>query len=166
MERANLTFNLIGVSVVDWRSAFKFFSESLGLKFKLEPKHGDWAIFGGAWHAYYHQGNRSAIFELFDQGRAVSERHWGLNQGIRPGFHVSNLQDMMRRLDIPFIVEERPWGKTAEFSTSERICFAFAEIPDAPSSDDISTPYIGHVAIKCADFEAMQNFYGNILGLT
>jgi hypothetical protein len=136
MEHVNLTFNFIGMSVVDWYSAFKFFSKTLGLKFKLDPKHGNWAIFGGAWDAYYQQGNCSAIFELFDQGRAVSERRWGVNQGIRPGFHVSNLPEMMKKFDIPFNIEERPWGRAAEFETVEGIQFAFAEIPNAVFSDD------------------------------
>src|SRR5262245_57769467 len=119
MKNLNLTFNFIGVCVVDWESAFRFFSETLGLKYELEPKFGDWAIFGGGWDAYYKEGNRSAIFELFDSGRAVAERHWGLNQGIRPGFHVSNLQGIVDRLDIPFTFAKRPWGNTAEFSTTE-----------------------------------------------
>lgn len=166
MQKVNLTFNFIGVSVVDWHSAFNFFTETLGLKFQLEPKHGNWAIFGGAWDAYYHQGSRSAIFELFDRGRAVTERHWGVNQGIRPGFQVSNLESAMTKLDIPFTMDERPWGKTAEFVTVEGIRFALAELPNSPYWDDLSTPYIGHVAIKCADFEAMQTFYCDALGFT
>lgn len=166
MENPNLIFNFIGVCVVDWHSAYRFFSETLGIHSELEPKHGDWAIFGGAWDAYYKHGSRSAIFELFDRGRAVTERQWGVNQGIRPGFHVSNLHNAMTNLRIPFTTDERPWGKTAEFSTVEGIRFAFAEIPDAPWSDDPSVPYIGHVAIKCANFEAMQNFYSDVLGFT
>lgn len=164
MTPVDLLFNFIGVCVVDWHSAYRFFHETLGLSAKLDPKHGDWAIFGGAWEAYYRQGSRSAIFELFDRGRPVLERHWGLNQGIRPGFQVSNLESIMERLDIPFTVEERPWARTAEFSTSEGIRFAFTEIPGAPFCDDLTTSYIGHVAIKCADFDAMQNFYSNVLG--
>ena len=166
MKNVNLTFNFIGVCVVDWHSAFRFFHETLGLNFKLEPKFGDWAMFGGGWEAYYHEGSRSAIFELFDNGQAVIERHWGLNQGIRPGFHVSNLQRTVEGLTIPFTLAERPWGNTAEFSSMEGIRFAFAEIPNTPYSDDLSVPYIGHVAIKCANFEAMQDFYGDVLGFT
>lgn len=164
MDRPNLIFNFIGVSVVDWHSAFQFFSKTLGFKYKLEPRHGDWAVFGGAWDAYYQEGNRSAIFELFDQGRAATVRRWGVNQGIRPGFHVSDLETIMTRFNFPFSVEVRPWGKAVEFSTTEGIRFAFAEIPDARFSDDLSTPYIGHVAIKCADFDTAQEFYGNVLG--
>ncbi len=166
MNHPNLTFNFIGVCVVDWRSAFKFFSQTLGLKYELSSKHGDWAMLGGAWDSHYHQNNHSASFELFDRGRSVTERHWGLNQGVRPGFHVSNLNNIMEKVRIPFVVEERPWGKTAEFDTVEGIRFALAEIPDAPFSDDLSVPCIGHVAIKCANFEEMQNFYGNVLGFT
>lgn len=166
MNKPNLTFNFIGVCVVDWRSAFRFFSETLGFKYALEPKLGDWAVLGGAWDAHYSKGGYSLIFELFDRGREVTERRWGLNQGVRPGLHVSNLQRVMERFDFPFTVEDRPWGKTAEFSTTEGIRFALAEIPDRPFSDDLSIPYIGHVAIKCADFEAMQHFYGDVLGLT
>jgi catechol 2,3-dioxygenase-like lactoylglutathione lyase family enzyme len=165
MDKPNLTFNFIGVCVVDWRSAFKFFSETLGLKYVLDPKHGDWATLGGTWDSNNDQNHHSASFELFDRGRPVTERHWGLNQGIRPSFQVSNLNTTMEKLRIPFVVEERPWGKTAEFDTVEGIRFALAEIPNAPCSDDLSVPYIGHVAIKCANFEAMQNFYGNVLGL-
>ena len=71
----HMIFNFIGVSVVDWQLAFQFFSETLGLKAERNPKHGDWAIFGGAWDAYYKEGKHSAIFELFDMGRAVTERH-------------------------------------------------------------------------------------------
>src|SRR5512138_237802 len=97
MNIPDLTFNFIGVCVVDWRSAFRFFSEVLGLKYALEPKFGDWAILGAAWDAYYHQGSYSLIFELFDRGREVPERHWGLNQGVRPGLHVSNLQKVMEK---------------------------------------------------------------------
>lgn len=166
MKNVNLTFNFIGVSVVDWHSAFRFFSETLGMKFQLEPKFGDWAMLGGGWEPYYKEGSRSAIFELFDGGQAVTERYWGLNQGIRPGFHVSNLQGTVDRLHIPFTFAKRPWGNTAEFSTTEEICFAFAEIPNTPFSDDLSVPYIGHVAIKCANFEGMQNFYCNVLGFS
>jgi len=166
MKNVNLTFNFIGVCVVDWHSAFRFFHETLGLKFKLEPKFGDWAMFGGGWEAYYHEGSRSAIFELFDSGQTVNERHWGLNQGIRPGFHVSNLQRTLEGLAIPFTLAERPWGNTAEFSTTEGIRFAFAEIPNAPFSDDPSAPYIGHVAIKCIHFEEMKRFYSAVLGFT
>lgn len=164
MDKLDLIFNFIGVCVVEWQPAFRFFHETLGIKAKLEPKFGDWAIFGGAWDAYYSEGSRSAIFELFDRGRPVTERRWGLNQGIRPGFHVSNLQSTLEKLDIPFMLEERPWGRTAEFRTTEGIRFAFAEIADMPFSDDLSLPYIGHIAIKCADFEAMQAFYGDVLG--
>lgn len=166
MEKPILIFNFIGVCVVDWHFAFEFFSETLGFKYILRPKHGDWAILGGAWDAYYHEDNRSAIFELFDRGRVVTDRRWGLNQGIRPGFHVSNLHNAMTKLGISFTTEERPWGKAAEFSTVEGIRFAFAEIPHATFSDDLSVPYIGHVAIKCSNFEAMQNFYGDVLGFT
>jgi len=162
MDKPNLTFNFIGVCVVDWRSAFEFFSQTLGLKYGLEPKLGDWAVLGGSWN----QNNHSASFELFDGGRSVTERHWGLNQGIRPAFHVSNLQRVMEKFRIPFVVEEHPWGKTAEFETVEGIRFALAEIPDAPFSDDLSVPCIGHATIKCANFEAMQNFYGDVLGCT
>jgi predicted enzyme related to lactoylglutathione lyase len=164
MKNVSLIFNFIGVCVVDWHSAFRFFCETLRTKFQLEPKFGDWAMFGDGWDAYYHQGSRSAIFELFDGGQAVTERYWGLKQGIRPGFHVSNLQRTVEELDIPFTLAKRPWGNTAEFITTEGIRFAFAEIPNTPFSDDLSIPYIGHVAIKCANFEAMQNFYGNVLG--
>ena len=166
MTDQNLLFNFVGVSVVDWHAAFKFFSGTLGLKYKLDPQHGDWAVFGSAWDAYYKAGSRSAIFELFDNGRAVKERSWGANQGIRPSFHVSNLDAVMENSELSFTVEERPWGKTAEFNTTEGVRFALAEIPDAPFSDDLSIPYIGHVAIKCADFDAMQEFYGNVLGFT
>lgn len=166
MESINLIFNFIGVCVVDWHLAFRFFSETLGMKSKLEPKFGDWAVLGAAWDAYYKEGSRSAIFELFDRGRAVKERYWGWNQGIRPGFHVSNLQSTVEKVDLPLFIEDRPWGRMAEFSATEGIRFAFAEIPNAPSSDDLSVPYIGHVAIKCADFEAMQDFYGGALGFT
>jgi catechol 2,3-dioxygenase-like lactoylglutathione lyase family enzyme len=166
MENPSLTFNFIGVSVVDWHAAFKFFSKTLGLRHKLEPALADWAVLGVTSDADQHEKNRSASFELFDRGRAVAERCWGLNQGIRPGFHVSNLQNVMMKLDIPFTVEERSWGKAAEFSTVEGIRFALAEIPNASYSDDLSTPYIGHVAIKCADFEAMQHFYVDVLGFT
>ena len=166
MNNPNLIFNFIGVCVVDWHAAFKFFSETLGLKYEMEPKHGDWATLGGAWDSNDHQNNHSASFELFDRGRSVMERHWGLNQGIRPAFHVSNLHTIMEKFRVAFVVEERPWGKTAEFDTVEGIRFALAEIPDAPFSDDLSVPYIGHVAIKCANFEAMQNFYGDVLGFT
>ena len=166
MKRPDLVFNFIGVSVADWNPAFKFFSEVLGFKYGLEPKHGDWAILGGAWDAYHYQGSYSLIFELFDHGREVPERHWGLNQGVRPGLHVSNLQKVMERFDFSYTVEQRPWGNTAEFSTTEGIRFAFAEIPDKPFSDDLFVPFIGHVAIKCADFEAMQHFYCDVLGFT
>lgn len=171
MENLDLIFNFIGVSVVDWHSAFRFFSETLGFKAELNPIHGDWAVLGGAWDAYYRDGSRSAVFELFDHGRSVSERHWGLNQGIRPGFQVSNVQkvlhDLWARNNISIgNITDRPWGKTVEIITPEGIRFAFAEIPDTPFSDDIASPYVGHVAIKCADFEAMQNFYGNVLGFT
>lgn len=164
MKMPELTFNFIGVCVVDWKPAFQFFSEVLGFKYALEPKYGDWAIFGGGWEAHYQQGSYSLIFELFDRGREVTERRWGLNQGIRPGLHVSNLQRVMERFDFPFVVEEHPWGKTAEFTTTEGIRFALAEIPDRPFSDDLTIPYIGHVAIKCADFTAMQQFYCDVLG--
>jgi len=166
MNNPGLSFNFIGVSVVDWHSAFTFFSETLGLNYQLDPKHGDWAIWGGGWDDYHHRGSHSAIFELFDGGRAVKERYWGMNQGIRPGFQVFDLENSMAKLDIPFTVEERPWGKTAEFSTVEGIRFALTEIPFAPCSDDPSIPYIGHVAIKCANFEEMQNFYVDILGFS
>jgi catechol 2,3-dioxygenase-like lactoylglutathione lyase family enzyme len=136
----------------------------LGLKYEQNPNHGDWAMLGNAWDSNDDQNHHSASFELFDRGRSVTERHWGLNQGIRPGFQVSNLHASMEKLRLPFVMEERPWGKTAEFETVAGIRFALAEIPDAPFSDDLSVPYIGHVAIKCANFEAMQNFYGNVLG--
>jgi len=165
MDKPNLTFNFIGVCVVDWQPAFKFFTETLGLKYVLNPKHGDWATLGGGWDSNDDPNHHSASFELFDGGRSVTERHWGLNQGFRPAFQVSNLHTVMEKLRIPFVVEERPWGKTAEFDTIEGIRFALAEIPNAPFSDDLAVPYIGHVAIKCANFEAMQNFYGNVLGL-
>jgi catechol 2,3-dioxygenase-like lactoylglutathione lyase family enzyme len=166
MQNVDMIFNFIGVSVVDWPSAFKFFSETLGLNYQLDPKHGDWAIWGGGWDDYYHRSSRSAVFELFDDGRGVTDRRWGMNQGIRPGFQVFNLESAMAKLDLPFTVHECPWGKTAEFATVEGIRFALAEIPFAPCSDDLSTPYIGHVAIKCADLEAMQHFYVDILGFT
>lgn len=131
----DLTFNFIGVSVVDWHSAFRFFSGTLGIKAELNPAHGDWAVLGGAWEAYYKDGSRSAVFELFDHGRAVPERHWGLNQGIRPGFHVSNIQKTIESLskEIPVgDILNHPWGKTAEITTPEGIRFAFAEIPNTP----------------------------------
>jgi len=169
MENINLIFNFIGVSVVDWQPAFKFFSETLGLKYQLEPQFGDWAIFSGNWESYSNEHNHSAsadLFELFDRGRSATERHWGLNQGIRPAFHVSNLQHIIKKLDIPFKIEERPWGKIAEFSTTEGICFAFAEIHNAAFSKDLSVPGIGHMAVKCADFDAMKSFYGDVLGFT
>jgi len=169
MENMDLTFNFIGVSVVDWRPAFQFFSQTLGLKAELNSTHGDWAVFGGSWDSYYKDGSRSAIFELFDHGRAVSERHWGLNQGIRPGLHVSDIQttveNMGKEISIAEVVN-RPWGKSAEFTTTEGIRFAFAEIPNTPFNDDFTSPYIGHVAIKCADLDAMKNFYGDVLGFT
>lgn len=164
MERPDLLFNFIGVSVADWHAAFQFFHETLGIKAGRAPQYGDWAILGGAWDAYYHAGSRSAVFELFDRGRTVTERHWGLNQGIRPGFQVSDLQATMEKYHLPFTIADCPWGKTAEFPTAEGIRFAFAEIPGAPFSDDPAVPYIGHVAIKCADFDAMQEFYTNVLG--
>jgi len=171
MQNLDLTFNFIGVSVVDWQPAFQFFSETLGVRAERDPKHGDWAVLGGNWNAYYQEGSRSAVFELFDKGRAVPERHWGLNQGIRPGLHVPNLQSTVKKLreqnNIPVLdMADQPWGKTAEINTVEGIRFAFAEIPASPFSDDAAVPYIGHVAIKCADFEAMQNFYGDVLGFT
>ncbi len=166
MTMPDLVFNFIGVCVVDWRSAFRFFSEVLGFKYALEPSFGDWAILGGAWEVHHHQGGYSLIFELFDRGREVTGGHWGLNQGIRPGLHVSNLQKVMEGFDFPFNVEDRPWDKTAEFITTEGIRFALAEMPNRPFSDELSIPHIGHVVIKCADFEAMQHFYGEVLGFT
>ncbi|HET9905401.1 MAG TPA: VOC family protein [Anaerolineales bacterium] len=165
MKNINLIFNFIGVAVVDWQPAFQFFTQTLGMKYQLESRYGDWAMLGGGWDAYYKDGSRSAIFELFDGGQAVTERYWGLNQGIRPGFHVSNLQPIVDRLDIPFTLAKRPWGNTAEFISTEGIRFAFAEIPGTPFSDDLSVPYIGHAAIKCANFELMQHFYEDVLGL-
>jgi predicted enzyme related to lactoylglutathione lyase len=166
MKTPELTFNFIGVCVVDWRPAFKFFSEVLGLQYALEPSFGDWAVLGGGWEAHHHRGGYSLVFELFDRGQEVPGRRWGVNQGVRPGLHVSNLQKVMERFDFPFLLEHRPWGRTAEFATAEGIRFALAEVPNRPFSDDLSIPHIGHIAIKCADFEAMQHFYGDVLGLT
>lgn len=171
MDDVSLVFNFIGVSVVDWPAAFHFFGEKLGLRAGLEPKHGDWAVLGGAWDAYYKNGIRSAVFELFDQGRPVPDRYWGVNQGFRPGFHVSNLKrtvETIRTRNGISIgeIKEQPWGKVAEFSTTEGIRFAFAEIPSTPDSDDLSVPYIGHVAVKCADLKRMADFYGSVLRFT
>lgn len=171
MSDVNLIFNFVGVCVVDWLPAFRFFRDMLGLQAQRDPKHGDWAILGGAWEAYYQQGSRSAIFELFDQGRPVAERHWGLNQGFRPGFHISKLETTVKYLQTRGNISigpirTHPWGKTAEFSTIEGIRLALAQIPDTPFSDDPARPYIGHVAIRCADFTAMQHFYGEVLGFT
>jgi len=169
MKPIDLTFNFIGVSVVDWQPAFDFFHHQVGMKAGRHAEFGNWAIFGGGWDAYQ-AGNRSAIFELFDNGRSVPSREWGLNQGIRPGLHVVELAATVQTLREKSVqvgdIVAQPWGKAAEIIAPEGIRFALCEIPDQPASDDLAQPYVGHVAIKCADFVAMQHFYGGILGFT
>ena len=166
-EQPDLTFNFIGVTVVDWLHAFAFFTQTLGLHAELNPQHGDWANLGGGWDGYY-TGNRSAVFELFDGGRAVENRHWGHHQGIRPGFQVANLAQMVGMLTKRGVAVEEtvshPWGQSAEFTTAEGIRFALAHIPGRPTSDDLARPFIGHVALKCADLPAMKRFYRQALG--
>ena len=167
MTKPLLTFNFIGVAVVNWQPAFELFHEKLGIRAETNPDYGDWANLGGAWEAY-NGGSRSAIFELFDGGRAVSERAWGVNQGIRPAFHVHDIDKAIATLEAKIIPvydkQQKPYGTVAEFKTIEGIRFALAHLPYVPASDDFELPYIGHVAIRCADFEAMQQFYGDVIG--
>jgi catechol 2,3-dioxygenase-like lactoylglutathione lyase family enzyme len=169
MKPIELTFNFIGMSVVTWQPVFRFFHEKWGMKAERRAEFGDWANLGGGWDVYYESGRQGAIFELFDGGRAVTERRWGVNQGIRPGFHVPNLSDAIAILQARGVahgtaITEHPWGRTAEIIAPEDIRIAIAEVPGRPASDDLAVPHIGHVAIKCADVAAMRRFYGNTIG--
>lgn len=170
MKRIDLTFNFVGMSVVAWRPAFDFFHKTLGMTATLRADLGDWANLGrGGTSA--DDTRHGANFELFDGGRAASARHWGLNQGVRPGLHVPDLAEAVgqfrsRGIELAGGIVRRPWGSAVEFATTEGVRFALATIPGTRASADFATPYIGHAAIKCADFPAMQRFYGDIIGYT
>jgi catechol 2,3-dioxygenase-like lactoylglutathione lyase family enzyme len=171
MKPIELTFNFVGVSAAAWEPAFRFFNEILGIQAERRAEFGDWAVLGGGWDAYHNKDNRSAVFELFDNGRAVTARRWGLEQGIRPAFHVPNLPHAVEDLRARGITQigditERPWSKVVEFTATEGIRFAITEIPGLPSSDNLAAPYIGHVAIKTVDLTVARSFYGDTIGYT
>ncbi|MBK9125759.1 MAG: VOC family protein [Chloroflexi bacterium] len=167
----NLIFNFVGLVVSDWPAAYAFVHNQLGIVAKSNPEYGDWAVLGGGWEPYYQEHSRGAICELFDGGRRVSKRQWGVNQGIRPGFHVPDVsaaQDELRARGIANVgtITDRQWGRSIEVDTVEGIRIGLAEIPGRPFSADLNVPYIGHVAIRCADFTAMRTFYSDILGFS
>lgn len=167
---ADITFNFIGISLVDWQAGHAYFRDTLGVKTTLNPDHGDWAVLGAAWDGYYDDDTHSLVVELFDDGRAVPERYWGFNQGVRPAIHVNDLQATVERLEkrgVKFTgeIEKRAWGEQIEFHTVEGIRWSLSHCPGRQVRDDFSSPQFGHVAIKACRFEAQKQFYGEKMGL-
>jgi catechol 2,3-dioxygenase-like lactoylglutathione lyase family enzyme len=159
----DITFNFIGMCVADWKAAYTFFTQTLGLDAELNPAHGDWANLGGAWAGYY-SDTHSLVCELFDAGQGVADRWWGKNQNIRPAIHVANLaatvaQLQARNVQFTSAVEQQSWGKQIEFTTVEGIRWGLAEWHDKPVRPDFRQPQFGHVALKTANFAAQQQFY-------
>lgn len=164
----DVTFNFIGMNVVDWHRSYTFFTQTLGLQAELNPAYGDWANLGAAWDGYYSE-THSLVCELFDQGKPVSERWWGHHQSIRPAIHVNDLESIVAQLrmggvNFTGVIEHKSWGRQIEFDTVEGIRWTLAQVPGKPVRPDFSRPQFGHVAIKTADFEAQKRFYGNTMG--
>ncbi|MEQ8676383.1 MAG: hypothetical protein RLP44_33005 [Aggregatilineales bacterium] len=166
---ADIIFNFVGISLVNWQSGHNFFNDTLGIKTTLNPAYGDWAVLGAAWDGYYHDGTHSLVVEVFDNGRAVTARHWGLNQGMRPAIHVNDLGATIERLrerSVHFTgeIEHRAWGDQIEFLTVEGIRWSLAHCPGRHVRDNFASPQFGHVGIKAIHFDAQKRFYGDKMG--
>lgn len=165
------TLNFLGIHVVDWQTAYLFYTDVLGMRSELEPKYGDWAVLGGGWEAY-RAGNRSMVLELFDGGRPVrGARAWGREQALRPALQVDDLAVAiadLRARGVPFTggIQEDRLGQRIEFVTPEGIRWTLAQIPGGPSSADRALPYVGHVEIKAHDLAGQETFYREVMGLS
>lgn len=170
-----LTFNFIGVNATDFRRAFVFYSEDLGVRPALPTSPDDadsWAMLVAGWDESVRSDRRGLRCELFERDlEPPDDRWWGHNQNVRPSIQVTDLaatKDALHGRGVTFTgpIEDTDWGQVVEFEAPDGIRWSLAQTPDDPVGQSLETPFIGWVELKTADLAGQHDFYTQVMGLT
>lgn len=170
-----LTFNFVGVNAVDFRRAFTFYTNVLGVQ-PAEPRpHDDtesWAMLVAGWDESPVSDGRGLRCELFERNvEPPGERQWGRHQNVRPSIQVDNLEATLTDLwerGVAFTgnLADTKWGRSIEFTAPEGIRWSLAHAPAYPAGQSVQTPHLGWVELKADDLDGQQDFYTQVMGLS
>lgn len=168
-------FNFIGIPATDFHRAFRFYTDTVGIRPALPNHRGDvdsWAMLVDGWEDSPGLAAKGLRCELFEQeAEAPEERWWGHHQNARPSMLVADIHGSVAALQangVPFTanVRDTHWGQTIEFTAPEGIRWSLAQTDDLPAAAGVETPYLGYVELKVADLDRQLDFYTNVLGLS
>lgn len=170
-----LTFNFVGVNAVDFRRAFAFYTEVVGVR-PAEPTPPDdpdsWAMLVAGWDDSSVPEGSGLRCELFEQDvEPPDERRWGRHQNVRPSIQVADLSASRATLherSVSFTgdLEDTDGRQSIEFTGPEGVRWSLAHAPAYPAAQSVRTPYLGWVELKAANLDRQQDFYTRIMGLS
>src|SRR5262245_44523198 len=128
----DLKLNFIGITVNDFDSSFRFYTETLGMK--TRDWHSGWALFD----------TTGMVFELFGDGA----HNGGNSQTVQPILYVADTRTVSRELNkmgivIMGIFDGRDDAPFAGFVAPEGLCWLLQDSPDQSESNDLSKLHIG-----------------------
>lgn len=155
----NFKLNFLGLTVADFGSSYRFYTEILG----IEVKHSkpDWTAFK----------TRGMKFELFKGGASsAADRSWGHGQAIRPSFQVADLRTTISELRVKGVtflgdIQKTTWGEIVEFIAPEGIHWTLAHASDYPFGTSLFNPRLGWVEMKTQNLSGQRVFYNGVMGL-
>ena len=155
----DLELNWAGVTVKDFDAAYSFYLETLEL---AEARTGDWATLSSG-------PGRSMTLELFTGTHAADpERAWGVDQAVRIGLVVPNLDDraaVLRARGAALTTEApSPWGRQLELVAPEAIRWSLVESNELVSANS-GALCVCLAEIKVVDLAAQTRFYRDLMGM-
>ena len=168
----SLKLNFLGVSVSDFPSSYRFYTDVLGVRrAPSDHEEADWAMMGKTWEEFLQLEAPGMVWELFGGAPPPPDnRAWGQGQGICPGIQVKDLEKTvadLRTRGVTFMAEiqEHQWGQRIEFRAPEGIQWSLANAEGFPFGPDLNIPHIGWVELKAKDLDAQVAFYKEVMGL-
>ena len=153
----DLKLNFIGVTVCDFDTSFRFYTETLGMT--ARDSRPSWALFD----------TTGTIFELFGGGKHKG----GDSQTVLPCLHVAGLEKVVERLkghgvhlDGESEGGQVPGG--VRFVAPEGLRWCLSDDPAYYSGESMGKPNIATIYLSTGQdkLEALHRFYVQLMGLT
>ena len=164
--------NFLGVSVSDFPSAFRYYTEVLGVRLApSDHQQENWAMLGRTWDEHMALETPGMMWELFGNGSTPpANRAWGRGQGIRPGIQVEDLETTvaeLRKRNVEFErdIQRQEWGEFVEIIGVEGTRWSIGNAHGFPFGEGLHVPHIGWVEVKAVDLDQQVAFYKDVMGL-
>ncbi len=172
MTGPSLKVNFLGVSVADFPSAYRYYTEVLGVRrAPSDHQEDNWAMLGKTWEEHLALETPGMMWELFGNAPPPpADRAWGRGQNVRPGIQVENVEITVAELrgrSVRFNgdIRRREWGEMAEIIGPEGTRWSVGKAHGFPYGRGLHVPHIGWVEIKAVDIDEQVAFYQDVIGL-